>query len=386
MKGITTENWGFPPYNRTSFRHVQQLFPTCRLACDPVQYIPYPRSLQDVLDVRCSVRDGTSPTVRQVLQTSDTDAFAVLYQGKVVAEHFVDGMGPDDHHLLNSVSKSFVGTLAGIAVQKGLLDTEAPLLHYLPDFVSSGWAGTSVRHLLDMTAGVKYGEDYDDPNADFWHETSVVGWRPRLRHANSPTTLREYARVLEGKDQEDGAAFHYRTVDTCVLGMVLEAALGAPLQQSLNDLLWQPLHTRHDAAIVIDADHFPYVGAGMNTCAEDLLRFGAMMVNDGRVDGVQVVPSDWIDDTLCGNDSVRAQFASGSYSNMVGWHYRNQVWVRGGERPVMFAMGIHGQLIYMDKARQLVVMKLSSQPQPVNPPLWRETFDAIDAIGDWLAS
>ena len=386
MRGITTENWGFPPYNRTSFRHVQQLFPTCRLVGDPTRYIPCPRALRDVLDVRFKNRDGKSTTVRQVLQDSDTDAFAVLYQGNVVAEHLVDGMGPDDHHLLNSVSKSFVGMLAGIAVHRGLLDVDAPVQHYLPDFISSGWTGTSVRHLLDMTAGVDYGEDYDDPNADFWHETSVVGWRPGLRQPSSPKTLREYARRLEGKDQVDGATFHYRTVDTCVLGMVLEAALGAPLQKSLTDLLWYPLRTRQDAAIVIDADHFPYVGAGMNTCAEDLLRFGAMMVNDGQVDGVQVVPADWLEDTLRGNDAVRVQFAAGSYSNMVGWHYRNQVWVRGGERPVMFAMGIHGQLIYMDKARQLVVMKFSSQPQPVNPPLWRETFDAIDAIGDWLVA
>lgn len=99
-----------------------------------------------------------------------------------------------------------------------------------------------------------------------------------------------------------------------------------------------------------------------------------------------MVLADWLEDTLRGNDTVCAQFAAGRYGNMVGWHYGNQVWVRGGERPVMFAMSIHGQLIYMDKARQLVVMKFSSQPQPVNLPLWRETFDAIDAIGDWLVS
>ncbi len=136
---------------------------------------------------------------------------------------------------------------------------------------------------------------------------------------------------------------------------------------------------------MVDRAHFPYVGAGMNTCAEDLLRFGAMMVNGGCVDGVQVVPADWIQDTLHGNDAVRAQFASGSNANMRGWHYRNQVWVRGGERPVMFAMGIHGQLVYMDPARQFVAMKFSSQPKPVDSPMWLDTFSAIDAISDYLS-
>jgi CubicO group peptidase (beta-lactamase class C family) len=395
MPEVTPANWGFAPHNRWGFRHVQQLFPTCRLANDPTRCTPMPRALQEVLELRYTAPGGDAPTVRQMLQASFTDAFAVWHRGTVVAEYYVHatldgdvtarGMGPDDHHLLNSVTKSFVGMLAGIAVQQGRLDVEAPLRHYLPDFTGSSWEGTTVRHLLDMTSGVDYGEDYDDANADFWQETSVVGWRPALVTAATPATLREFARVREGKDQADGASFHYRTINTCVLGMVLEAAYRQPLQHLLTDLLWRPLRTRQDASIVIDRAHFPYVGAGMNTCAEDLLRFGAMMVNGGCVDGVQVVPADWIQDTLHGNDAVRAQFASGSNANMRGWHYRNQVWVRGGERPVMFAMGIHGQLIYMDPARQFVAMKFSSQPKPVDSPMWLDTFSAIDAISDYLS-
>lgn len=387
---VTTANWGYAPHNRWSFRHVQQLLPTCRLANDPARYVPFAREPRDVLELRYTARDGSSPTVRQMLHASSTDAFAVLHHGKLACEYFLEGtgtngMGAHDHHLLNSVTKSFVGMLAGIAVQQGRLDVSAPIQRYLPDLDGSAWVGTTVRHLLDMSAGVAYGEDYEDPNTDFWRETSVVGWRPALVTADSPTTLREYARSLRGKDQAEGAAFHYRTVNTCVLGMVLEAAFERPLQHALTDLLWRPLRTRHEAAIVVDASHFPYVGAGMNTCAEDLLRFGAMMIGDGRVDGVQVVPGDWIEDTLHGTDEARAQFAASSYANMGDWHYRNQVWVRGGERPVMFAMGIHGQLIYMDRARQFVAMKFSSQPRPVDSPMWRETFDAIDAVSDYLA-
>ncbi len=398
---VTPADWGHAPHNRWGFRHVQQLFPTVRLANDPARYAPLPRALRELLDLRYTAPDGDAPTVRQMLQASFTDAFAVWHRGAVVAEYYVHatvdgddhargdshgrGMGPDDHHLLNSVTKSFVGMLAGIAVQQGRLDAAAPIQRYLPEFTSSAWAGTTVRHLLDMTSGVDYGEDYDDANADFWQETSVVGWRPALVTASTPGSLREFARVREGKDQVDGATFHYRTINTCVLGMVLEAAYGRPLQYLLTDLLWRPLRTRQDAAIVVDRAHFPYVGAGMNTCAEDLLRVGAMMVSGGCVDGVQVVPEDWIADTLHGNDLVRAQFAAGSNANMRGWHYRNQVWVRGGERPVMFAMGIHGQLIYMDQARQFVAMKFSSQPKPVDSPLWLDTFNAIDAISDYLS-
>ena len=382
---VTTENWGFPPHNRWSFQHVQELFPTCRLARDPSTSLVLPKAPQDIMQIGFEAADGGGTSINDFLGRAFCDAFLVVHDGRVIAEHYFNGMTAGSHHLLNSVTKSFVGMLAGIAVDREQLEPSSLITRYLPELDTSAWQGTTVRHLLDMTAGVKYAEDYADPETDFWREAAIVGWRPALVSDRSPRTLLDYARSLAGQDMENGSMFQYRTVCTNVLGMVLERAMGGRLATLLETEIWSRLGARHDAAIVLDPSGFPYVGAGMNACARDLASFGLMMINDGALDGRQVVPAAWIADTVNGDLTSKECFSKGAYGDVVhGWHYRNQVWVASSEPAVMLAIGIHGQAVYMDKGRDLVIVMLSSQPQPFDAALELETLSCMNAIGSWL--
>jgi len=289
------------------------------------------------------------------------------------------------HHLLNSVTKSFVGMLTGIAVDRDQLEPSSLITRYLPDLDNAAWQGTTIRHLLDMTAAAQYAEDYADPETDFWKEAAVVGWRPALANTKSPRTLLDYARSLDGQDMENGSRFQYRTVCANVIGMVLERAMGARLATLLETEIWSRLAAQHDATIVVDPLGFPYVGAGMNACARDLANFGLMMISDGAFDGRQVVPADWIADTVKGDSTSKECFAKGAYGDDApGWHYRNQLWVTGSDPAVMLAIGIHGQYVYMDKGRDLVIVMLSSQPQPFDEALDLNTMAAMSAIGSRL--
>jgi len=135
----------------------------------------------------------------------------------------------------------------------------------------------------------------------------------------------------------------------------------------------------------VDRAHYPFAGAGMSATARDLLHFGLMMINDGRLDGRQIVPAAWIADTLAGDSTSRECFAKGEYGPvMPGWHYRNQVWVASSEPAVMLAIGIHGQLVYMDKARDLVIVMLSSQPEPLDVGLSLQVLTALLAVASGL--
>jgi hypothetical protein len=384
-RDVTTDNWGAAPFNRWSFQHVQELFPTCRLARGTGPQLPLSLEPRPLLEIEYPAAPGERTSVRATLERACCDAFVVAHGGRIVAEHYFNGMGRHSHHLLNSVTKSFVGMLAGIAVGRGQLDPALPVAHYLPELDTSAWRGTTVRNLLDMTAAARYAEDYADPLTDFWKEAAVVGWRPALRDSHTPATLLDYARSLGGQDMANGERFQYRTVCTNVLGMVLERAMGARLATLLETELWSQLATEHDATIVVDAAHFPFAGAGMNATARDLLNFGLMMVDDGRLQGRQVVPAAWIADTAAGDGSSRDCFVRGEYGELLqGWHYRNQVWVASSAPPVMLAIGIHGQLLYMDKGRGLVVVMLCSQPEPLDLALNLQSLTAILAIGPGL--
>ena len=383
---VTTANWGFAPFNRWSFQHVQELFPTCRLARGPAAPLSLPRAEQPVLQLEYDAPDGTRTSAAAMLERAYCDAFLVARGGCIVAEHYFNGAGPDSPHLLNSVTKSFVGMLAGIGVERGQLDTSAPITRYLPELDNAAWRGTTVRHLLDMTAAARYSEDYADPRTDFWKESAVVGWRPALVDDRTPPSLLDYARSLDGQDMQNGSMFHYRTVCTNVLGMVLERAMGDRLATLLATEIWSRLATEHDATIVVDRAHFPFAGAGMSATARDLINFGLMMIGDGRLGGQQIVPAAWIADTYTGDGTSRQCFEMGEYGQLLpGWHYRNQVWVASSEPAVMLAIGIHGQLVYMDKARDLVFVILSSQPEPLDLGLSLQVQAAVLAIAARVA-
>jgi CubicO group peptidase (beta-lactamase class C family) len=113
-------------------------------------------------------------------------------------------MAADSFHLLNSVTKSFVGMLAGILISKKLINETDLVTQHIPELAGTAFSESSIRHLLDMTAAPKYGEDYADPSADFWIEAAVVGWLPALRTKESATTLLSYAERLTESGQLNG--------------------------------------------------------------------------------------------------------------------------------------------------------------------------------------
>ena len=115
--------------------------------------------------------------------------------------------------------------LTGVIVKLGLINVDEKVINYLPKLKDSAFNETTVRQVLDMTAAVRYDEDYNNPTTDFWQETSAVGWSPNLLNKNS-SDLFNYALSLKDKEQKDGSSYHYRTVLTNVLGMIIEAATG----------------------------------------------------------------------------------------------------------------------------------------------------------------
>ncbi|MGI9325644.1 MAG: hypothetical protein ACR2PZ_10525, partial [Pseudomonadales bacterium] len=153
----------------------------------------------------------------------------------------------------------------------------------------------------------------------------------------------------------------------------------------LEQRIWQKLHPEFDAAVVVDASGFPYMGAGMNACARDLGRFGQMLMHDGDVGGVSVVPSQWIRQTRMGSARLRSLFAETEYTNLISsGHYCNQTW-GVADRELLVCLGIHGQIIYSDQRAQVVIVKLSTHPESADMALFGDMLLAMDAISNSLS-
>ena len=376
----SSANWNQPPHNRHSFQHMSALFATQTIQRSTKSAMAFEYALEDTSQLTYPVSKGATEPLQHFLDSTFTDAFLVLKAGVIVTEEYRNNMQDSTQHLLNSVSKSFVGMLAGIAVEDGLLDTSKYVSAYLPELANSAFSETTVQRALDMTAAVAYSEDYDQPKDDFWHEAAVVGWRPDLQSDSSPRSLIDYCKERSQTEQGEGERFHYRTVLTNLCTAVIERATNTPFCEFFAQRLWQPLGPEQDANVVVDPTGLPYMGAGMSACARDLARFGEMLRNDGFYNDQQILPASWVRDTRLGNDELRELFAASDYHGLLpNGHYTNQVWADRESDEIM-CIGIHGQTIYIHRSKQLVCVKLSSHPYPTDLGLWGATYRALRAL------
>ncbi len=385
MRSFSRETWMTPPYNRVSFQQVQSLFPTARLRRGGRPASPLPTDPVDINHICFGGADGDKYSIPRFLTGSYTDALLIVRNGTLIHESYENGMQADSLHLINSISKTFLGMLAGILVGDGVMDPQERVAAYVPQFAGTALDRTTLGQALDMTGAVKFGEDYASPMDDFWVETAVLGWRPDLAERAGTGSLKDYAFARTETEQGDGEGFHYRTLLTNVVAMVMEGATGTPVQDLMEQRLWQRLRPEQDGNVVVDATGFPYFGAGISATARDLARFGMMLLNDGAVDGDQVVPSAWVTSTRAGSDERRAHFAAYDYALMASnGHYQNQTWASESDG-VLLCIGIYGQTIYVHQPSGIVIVKLSTHPEPADDKQYAYTFLAMRALVASLA-
>jgi CubicO group peptidase (beta-lactamase class C family) len=382
---VTLGNWQDPPFNRWSFQHVRELIPTVRIArgTGPVRRLP--RAERDLSGL--AFRSGERKlTVGDMLAESYTDGFLVLHRGRIVTERYFNGMTPDTTHLLMSVSKSVVSTVAGILVGQGRLEVAAPVERIVPELAGTSFAGATVQDLLDMRAGTKFDETYDNPESDVRVYERVYLWRPDGLEPRPPDALAYYATLHN--DGPHGGPFRYRSILTDVLGWVVERAGGARLHELIAQLVWQPMGAEFDAEVTVDARGNAMADGGICATLRDLGRFGLLFAGTGRGGSRwSVVPAPWIADIIGGApDGPEAFIAGGEVVRFPeGAHYRDCWWVYDPSVPLFYAAGINGQNVFVHGPSQVVVAKLSTWPSALHP-VSRMTLDAVGAIAAALSN
>ena len=244
-----------------------------------------------------------------MLRRTCTDGFLVLHEGRIVAEEYFNGMTPATRHLLMSVSKSIIGMLAGIVIGRGALSADDLVTDVVTELRGTSFEQATVRHLLDMRTGTRFSEDYDDPQSDVCRSERVADWGPLLPGEES-SGLYGYVPTL-GNARDHGGAFEYRSILTDVLGWVLARASGQSLPELLSSALWAPLGAEEDADMTVDRHGCPWVDGGICVTLRDLARLGQLHLQDGWLDGRQIVPAEWVRDTRTGGadsrDGVRGE-------------------------------------------------------------------------------
>ena len=362
---VTLANWQDPPFNRWAFQHIRELIPTARIARGEGPAWPLPRAERDILALRFT-DSGRELSVAELLAETYTDGFLVLHQGQVVAEHYFNGLAPDVPHLLMSVSKSVTSAVAGVLAGRGELTVSARVEEIVPELGGTSLQGATVQDLLDMRAGTRFDESYDNPEADVRTYERVYLWRPDDGQPRPADALGYFATLTN--DGPHGGPFRYRSILTDVLAWVIERAAGARLHQLIASELWQPMGAEFDAEITVDSRGNPMADGGICATLRDLARFGQLYLQGGRIGDRVIVPGAWIDDTIRGAPDGAQAFAGGNHApGPPGAHYRNCWWVWYPEVPFYQASGINGQNVFVHVPSQTVVAKLSTWPTALSP-------------------
>jgi CubicO group peptidase (beta-lactamase class C family) len=307
----------------------------------------------------------------------------VLHQGRIVYEHYDGPLRAHTPHVCMSVTKSLVGTLAAAEMVAGRIDPDALVTAYVPELEASAWGNATVRQTMDMTTALEYDEDYTRPGAEVWSYLRAAGQLPREPGVIDPCGIRAFVCTVQRNDWH-GEAFAYKTVNTEVLAWILCNVTGQPLQQLVQERLWQPMGAEHDAYFGVDGKRLAGAGGAFNGTLRDMARFGEVMRGNGFFNGRQIVPAAAVEDIRRGADP--AHFARAGYALLPGWSYRHMWWVTHNAHGAYCARGIHGQGVYIDPVAEMTIARFASHPKAGNAGLDPTTLPAYHALALHLLS
>ena len=352
------------PQTRWAFSHQRELKATVNVRRGAAAASILPRALRDDIDgVIFTTMEGEQTTWAQSLEAMFTDGIVVLHRGAIVYETYRGALSAELPHIAFSMSKSFVGLLAAMLAHEGKIDPAAPVARYVPELEGSAFADASVRQVMDMTVGVKYSENYTDPEAEVRTYGIAAGYGKPPQGYDGPRSIVDFLRTLK-KQGEHGEAFAYKTCNTEVLAWIVQRVTGKPMAQLISERIWQKIGAEEDASIIVDPAGMAACGGGMSIALRDLARFGEMMRKGGRFNGQQIAPEAVVADIAKGAEP--AHFAKAGYHTLPGWSYRAQWWVSHNDLGAYTARGIHGQVCWIAPKAELVIARFASHPVAAN--------------------
>lgn len=333
-----------------NFSHMDQLFLTRALSRGEGPVSPLPKGPEAPL----------GPEVEQWIKDRAVTALVILKTGQLVHESYHLGTTPEDLRISWSVAKSFLAALFGVIEAEGAISSlDDPVVQYAPMLKGSAYDGATIRDVLTMSSGVAFNEDYLDFNSDINRMGRVLALGG---------TMDGFAAGLIARAADPGARFHYVSIDTHVLGMVIRGATGQDIPELLESRILAPMGLEAAPYYLTDGEGVSFVLGGMNMRTRDYARFGQMVLQGGKWQGIQVVPEDWV-------------IAMTSPQASDGSAYGFQWWIPANASPgEVMAQGIYGQYIYINPGLGVVIAVNSADRNFEEPGVHEGNIAMLRAI------
>ena len=310
---------------------------------------------------------GQTFTVDDYLARNPTTGLLIARGDTILIERYQYARH-DRHRFMSwSMAKTVTAMLIGIAIAEGRIrSVDDAAAVYVPALAGTEYGRTSLRHLLQMSSGVRFVEEYtgkDDVarlSADTYRQIGSGGV--------------EAVKQFNVRAAPPGTRFYYASVETQVLGLALRSATGRPVADYLQEKIWEPIGAEADATWLIDRDGQEAAYCCINAVLRDYARLGLLLAHDGNWRGRQIIPTAWIEDATRVRQGQPQPDAGG---------YGYQVWILAGERRMFALRGVRGQAIYVDPASRVVMVHTAVRKQARDPGvreanvLWRSVAQQL---------
>jgi CubicO group peptidase (beta-lactamase class C family) len=355
----------FSPETRVeNHRNMKRIFPWRDVAASP-RPLAFPKA-EKTLPVEFQF-EGKPRKLHDFLSRTQTSSFVVIKDGTLVSERYF--LGADEKSQLTSwsMAKSFVSTMIAMALKDGSIKSlDDKVQTYVPELQGKAYGDVSIRHLLQMSSGIKFDETYTNQ----WSDINVLFYRVFLLGSKITDVVSGYTREVPS-----GTRFQYVSSDSQVLAWVLTKATGMPLTQFLQTRIWAPLGMESNAFWSVEREGGSEIAyCCLNATARDFAKLGQLYLDQGKWSGQQLLPEGWVKEATRPSQPYLQPGATPQ--KIRGYQY--QWWVPENYDGEFFANGVWGQMMWVSEKHRIVIVKTSvDKDYRANLP---ETFAAMRAI------
>ena len=345
-------NWRIRPFNRWAFRNIKKLIPAVSVEHDPCH--------PNILKTASKSLNGV--IFKLLLKVTSTDAIVILYKGEIVYESYANGNDANTPHILMSATKAVIGLVGGILEDKGNIDLNAAVSTYVPEINGTVYQDVTLRQLLDMRSGIVL-DEHQQNRYDL-----ATNWEP-VPEGKSKMGLHEFYSQIKHSGELKDDNFSYSSANTDLLGWAIENATGRNINNLLSDLLWKPMGAETEAYITVDKDGSPRCTGGLCASARDFVRIGQLIIAGGTINSKEIIPISLIEDISKNGDHdawKNGEWGKAFAPISKNMCYRSGWYIINDQPQIIFAMGVYGQNLFIDRANQIVIAKFSSWKKPTD--------------------
>lgn len=308
-----------------------------------------------------------------MLVNTNTNAFLVIKNDSIIYEHYAAQTNAQTLHPSFSIAKSYIGTLTGIAIDKGIIHSANDLvINYLPELEKNDprFKRLTLQHVLDMRSGVDFDEDKETPFsgiAKLYYGSSIKNQISKLKMKSEP-----------------GIAFEYQSINTQLLAMVLERASGEKMTTLFAKYIWEPLGTESNALWSTDDQKTAKASCCLNATATDFAKLGRLYLKKGNWNGQQLVSTKWVNETVNADTLMRKTYKNQWWANAKVSYFKDSLSAEQKLKEIKLnlpvkrlangnyyfqqkandyrAEGILGQILYVNPDNNVIIVRMGSYP------------------------